>query len=380
MIEGLQVGRHRRHPLGARSAGQRGQAPALRRGLRGRHRARDAARRGAAAGPFRRRRPAHRAARHDAAARRNPRPCHPVASPVGAPADLILFDPDYPWVVAESDIVSRSRNTAFEGARLQGAVMQTFVAGRSVFRHARWTEGAQMIAVCARDRHRLSARLDPVRPADHPGGRARRRAQDRLGQYRRDQCAAHRPARLAALTLVLDAAKGAAAVLIARRSRGCAARPSNPTAVDPALRVRRLPRPLLPGLARLQGRQGRRRPSSACCWALSWPVGLIFCAVWLLIAFAQTLLVACGPDRGGDRADLRLCRLARGCALDGTEFAATAPSGCVLIFNHRANIGRLLQRHRTQDRLGKESPRARLMAKAAGTSLTPVTKASPGCG
>ncbi|MEQ1771606.1 MAG: dihydroorotase [Devosia sp.] len=55
---------------------------------------------------------------------------------VGAPADIIVFDPDFPWVVAEKDIVSRSRNTAFEGARLQGAVMHTFVAGRPVFSHA----------------------------------------------------------------------------------------------------------------------------------------------------------------------------------------------------------------------------------------------------
>jgi dihydroorotase len=62
---------------------------------------------------------------------------------VGAPADVILIDPDFPWIVSEAEIVSRSRNTAFEGARLQGAVMQTFVAGRSVFRHAQWSEGAQ---------------------------------------------------------------------------------------------------------------------------------------------------------------------------------------------------------------------------------------------
>jgi dihydroorotase len=61
----------------------------------------------------------------------------------GAPADVIIIDPEYPWVVKESEIVSRSRNTAFEGARMQGAVMQTFVAGRSVFRHADWREGAR---------------------------------------------------------------------------------------------------------------------------------------------------------------------------------------------------------------------------------------------
>jgi dihydroorotase len=60
---------------------------------------------------------------------------------IGAPADIIVFDPDFPWVLDEKDIVSRSRNTAFEGARLQGAVMHTFVAGRPVFRHAAAREG-----------------------------------------------------------------------------------------------------------------------------------------------------------------------------------------------------------------------------------------------
>jgi dihydroorotase len=62
---------------------------------------------------------------------------------IGAPADFILIDPDFPWVVAEKDIVSRSHNTAFEGARMQGAVMQSFVAGRSVFRHVEWPEGGK---------------------------------------------------------------------------------------------------------------------------------------------------------------------------------------------------------------------------------------------
>jgi dihydroorotase len=60
---------------------------------------------------------------------------------VGASADFIIIDPDYPWVVTEADIRSRSRNTAFEGARLQGAVMQSFVAGVRVFSHAQAQEG-----------------------------------------------------------------------------------------------------------------------------------------------------------------------------------------------------------------------------------------------
>ncbi|MEX0956633.1 MAG: dihydroorotase [Rhizobiaceae bacterium] len=51
----------------------------------------------------------------------------------GAPADLALVDPGYPWIVQEADIRSRSKNTCFEGARLQGKVLQTMVAGRTVF-------------------------------------------------------------------------------------------------------------------------------------------------------------------------------------------------------------------------------------------------------
>jgi dihydroorotase len=52
----------------------------------------------------------------------------------GAAADLAVVDLDAPWIVREADIVSRSKNTCFEGARLQGKVLQTLVAGRTVFR------------------------------------------------------------------------------------------------------------------------------------------------------------------------------------------------------------------------------------------------------
>ncbi|MEP9373134.1 dihydroorotase [Mesorhizobium sp. KR1-2] len=51
----------------------------------------------------------------------------------GAAADLVLVDLDEPWVVREDAIRSRSKNTCFEGARLQGRVLQTMVAGRTVF-------------------------------------------------------------------------------------------------------------------------------------------------------------------------------------------------------------------------------------------------------
>lgn len=54
---------------------------------------------------------------------------------VGAPADFIVLDLDYPWVVDEKRLLSRSRNTTFEGARLSGKVLHTYVAGRPVFSH-----------------------------------------------------------------------------------------------------------------------------------------------------------------------------------------------------------------------------------------------------
>ena len=52
---------------------------------------------------------------------------------VGAPADFILIDLDYPWQVKESALRSRSRNTSFEGARLAGKVLATYVGGQKVF-------------------------------------------------------------------------------------------------------------------------------------------------------------------------------------------------------------------------------------------------------
>ena len=51
----------------------------------------------------------------------------------GAPADLVLFDPDLPFVMDRTTLRSKSRNTPFDGARMQGRVLGTWVAGRRVF-------------------------------------------------------------------------------------------------------------------------------------------------------------------------------------------------------------------------------------------------------
>ena len=52
---------------------------------------------------------------------------------VGAPADLVLFDPDEPWVLDATTLKSKSKNTPFDEARFQGRVLRTVVAGRTVY-------------------------------------------------------------------------------------------------------------------------------------------------------------------------------------------------------------------------------------------------------
>jgi len=51
----------------------------------------------------------------------------------GAPADLVLFDPDAPFVLERERLRSKSRNTPFDRARLQGRVLGTWVGGVRVF-------------------------------------------------------------------------------------------------------------------------------------------------------------------------------------------------------------------------------------------------------
>lgn len=54
----------------------------------------------------------------------------------GAPADLILVDLDEPWVVNKDLLRSRSKNTPFDEAKMQGRVLRTIVAGDTVFEFA----------------------------------------------------------------------------------------------------------------------------------------------------------------------------------------------------------------------------------------------------
>lgn len=51
----------------------------------------------------------------------------------GAPADLVLFDPDTPFVLDRFALKSKSKNTPFDGARMEGKVLATYVAGHQVY-------------------------------------------------------------------------------------------------------------------------------------------------------------------------------------------------------------------------------------------------------
>jgi dihydroorotase len=54
----------------------------------------------------------------------------------GAPADLILVNTDDAWICDAELLRSRSKNSPFDGARFEGRVLRTLVAGRTVYEYA----------------------------------------------------------------------------------------------------------------------------------------------------------------------------------------------------------------------------------------------------
>ena len=51
----------------------------------------------------------------------------------GTPADLVLFDPDAPFQMDRFALLSKSKNTPYDGARMEGKVIGTWVGGTRVF-------------------------------------------------------------------------------------------------------------------------------------------------------------------------------------------------------------------------------------------------------
>ena len=54
----------------------------------------------------------------------------------GAPADVIVIDPDIPWVLDPEDLKSKCKNTPFDEAKMTGRVIRTIVAGRTAYEYA----------------------------------------------------------------------------------------------------------------------------------------------------------------------------------------------------------------------------------------------------
>jgi dihydroorotase len=53
----------------------------------------------------------------------------------GSPADVIVIDLDDPWILDPAELKSKCKNTPFDEARLQGRVVRTIVAGRTVYEY-----------------------------------------------------------------------------------------------------------------------------------------------------------------------------------------------------------------------------------------------------
>ena len=51
----------------------------------------------------------------------------------GAPADLVLFDPDEGWKVDADKLIGKAQNSPFDGRPVQGRVLRTVIDGRPVF-------------------------------------------------------------------------------------------------------------------------------------------------------------------------------------------------------------------------------------------------------
>jgi len=51
----------------------------------------------------------------------------------GGVADVGVIDPQTEWVIDSADFVSKSRNTPYEGMRVKGRAVLTFVGGRLVY-------------------------------------------------------------------------------------------------------------------------------------------------------------------------------------------------------------------------------------------------------
>ena len=153
---------------------------------------------------------------------------------------------------------------------------------------------------------------------------------------------------LAAATLVLDALKGTAAVLIARYF----------WSEDAALiaGVFAFLGHCFPVWLGFKGGKGVAVMIGVLL-GLCWPVALIFCAVWLIIAFAQRYSSLSALTAAVTSPIFAYVAGLYGLTPDGAKLAAVAAVlALILIIKHRGNIERLIQG--TEPKIGSEKKAA----------------------
>jgi len=153
---------------------------------------------------------------------------------------------------------------------------------------------------------------------------------------------------LAAATLILDAAKGAAAVLLARYLWG-----NDAALIAGAFAFLGH---CFPVWLSFKGGKGVA-VFIGILLGLAWPVGLVFCAVWLVIAAAQRYSSLAALTAAVTSPIFAYVIGLYDPSVDGTKLAAVAAVlALILVYNHRANIGRLL--NNTEPKIGSEKPKA----------------------
>ena len=157
---------------------------------------------------------------------------------------------------------------------------------------------------------------------------------------------------LAALTLLLDALKGFAAVMLARTILQSLF-PSDPTTALYTTYVAAIAAFVghcFPVWLGFKGGKGVATMIGV-LFALAWPVGLIFCAVWLLIAFTQRISSVSAITAAVTAPIFAYVSFLMGWAPEGLAFAlVVALLSILLIVRHSSNIARLMAG--TEPRIG----------------------------
>lgn len=78
----------------------------------------------------------------------------------GSPADIVVFDPDSPWIVDPAKFLSKGRNTPLAGQQLKGQVMLTMCRGQIVFRRGHFGVGTGALQQASRLEGFLGAEND----------------------------------------------------------------------------------------------------------------------------------------------------------------------------------------------------------------------------